>query len=64
MTTAAAEFLKSFESLTPEVQREVLGELLRMVPAEYGPLPDDALTEIADELFRAYDEEEARAAGN
>jgi hypothetical protein len=61
MTTAAREVLAAFEALPPAEQREVVAEILRR-NTEYGDLPEAALDELAAELFRTYDAEEAARA--
>jgi hypothetical protein len=61
MTEAVRDLLRVFESLSPAEQHEVATEILRRCTAD-GPLPDAALDELAAELFRAYDAEEAARA--
>jgi hypothetical protein len=58
MTEAARQLLMTFESLAPTDQEEVVAVLLRRAVASE-ELPEDALHELADELFRVYDAEEA-----
>jgi hypothetical protein len=58
MTAAAQELLDAFEALNEADQREVVLAILRRA-SEAGDLPESALTEAADELFRALDAEEA-----
>lgn len=59
MTDAAQKLLAAFDAL-PEVEREaVIAELLTRHPVGAGDLPNAARVELADELFRGYDAEEA-----
>lgn len=58
MTEAARQLLMTFESLAPTDQEEVAAVLLRRAVASE-ELSEDALHELADELFRGYDAEEA-----
>ena len=59
MSDAAQQLLATFDAL-PDADREaVLAELLIRQPVGADDLPDAALVESADELFRAYDAEEA-----
>ena len=59
MSDTARQFLEAFDTL-PEAEREaVVAELLIRHPVGAGDLPDAGLVELADELFRAYDAEEA-----
>jgi hypothetical protein len=63
MTQAARDVLAAFDALPPAEQHQVAAEILRRSAAA-GDLPEAALHELADELFRGYDaEESARAAG-
>lgn len=60
MSDTAEQLLATFDSLSPEVQHELLVVMLR----RSGELPDtdvsdDQLTAIADELFLTLDAEEA-----
>ena len=58
MTQAALELLMTFDALAPSDQEEVAAEILRRaLPSD--DLPEEALHELADELFRGYDAEEA-----
>src|SRR5271168_2618973 len=58
MTQSARSVLTAFESLPPSEQHPVATEILRhFVPTD--DLPEAALHESADELFRGYDAEEA-----
>ena len=61
MTTRVREVLAAFESLAPEEQQQVAAEILRRT-APAGDLPEAALDELAAELFRSYDAEEATGA--
>jgi hypothetical protein len=58
MTATAHEVLAAFEALPAAEQQGVAAEILRRT-AGTGELPEEALTELAAELFRAYDAEEA-----
>jgi hypothetical protein len=58
MTTRAREILAAFEALPPAEQQEVAVEILRLSCGS-GDLPEAALHELAAELFRSYDAEEA-----
>lgn len=58
MTTAAQELLKVFDTLPPADQREVAVAILRRTSATED-IPEAALQELAAELFRSYDAEEA-----
>ena len=58
MTEAARELLMTFESLAPTDQEDVAAEILRRGGSSED-LSEDALHELADELFRSYDAEEA-----
>ncbi|HTU17222.1 MAG TPA: hypothetical protein VMG10_04110 [Gemmataceae bacterium] len=63
MTTAVQEFLNAFDSLSEADKHQAAVEILRRVsPFGEGDLPESALVEVADELFRALDAEEARHA--
>jgi hypothetical protein len=58
MTEAIRDVLAAFDALSPAEQQQVAVEILcRSTPAE--DLPEAALDELAAELFRAYDAEEA-----
>lgn len=61
MTTAAHELLKAFDALSPTERKAVANEILRRTVSE-GDLPTAALDELADEIFRCYDAEEAERA--
>jgi hypothetical protein len=58
MTTKTRELLAAFEALPPDDQLDLLAELLRRAPVG-GDLPETVLNEAAEELFLAYDAEEA-----
>ena len=58
MTQIGNDILNAFDTLSPVEQQEVAAEILRR-SAKYGDLPDAAFDELADELFRSYDAEEA-----
>jgi len=62
MTTTAWDVLKAFDALAPADQHEVAAEILRKT-APGGPLPDAAFDELAAELFRRYDGEDAARGG-
>jgi hypothetical protein len=60
MTDAASKLLATFESLSPEDQRELLVELLRRSGELLDTaLSDDALTGLADDVFQRLDAEES-----
>lgn len=55
----ARQLLTAIEAL-PDAEREpVVAEHLTRHPVGAGALPEAALVELADELFRSYDAEEA-----
>lgn len=58
MTEAARELLNAFDALSLADQQQVATEILRRATGG-ADLPDAALDELADELFRGYDAEEA-----
>jgi hypothetical protein len=58
MTTAVRVLLESFDALSESERQEAAVEILRRVTPE-GELPEQALVETADELFRMLDAEEA-----
>jgi hypothetical protein len=58
MTANARDVLAAFEALAPAEQEQVAAEILRRTSGE-GGLPEAALDELAAELFRSYDAEEA-----
>jgi hypothetical protein len=60
MTTAARQLLDSFDALPEADKHQVAVEILRRFSGTTeGDLPESALVEAADELFRALDAEEA-----
>jgi len=61
MTASARNLLAAFDTLPPDEQHQVAAEILRRTAAA-DDLPEAALTELADELFRSYDAEEAARA--
>lgn len=61
MIANAQELLAAFDSLPADEKKQVTVELLRRSSGE-GDMPESAFDEIAAELFRAYDAEEARSA--
>lgn len=58
MTATARNLLAAFDALPPDEQQQVAAEILRRTAAT-GDLPEAALDELAAELFRGYDAEEA-----
>lgn len=63
MTTAVQQFLNAFDSLSESDKHLVAVEILRRVSLfGEGDLPESALVELADELFRSLDAEEERHA--
>ena len=60
MSGAARDILAVFDTLEPAEKQQVAVEILRR-SAGADELPDNALDELTDELFRAYDAEEAGA---
>ncbi len=61
MSAAVRDVLKAFDALSPAEQQEVAAEIGRRVGGTED-LPAAALDELAAELFRAYDAEEAARA--
>ena len=60
MTTGVRQLLDSFDALSETEKHEAAVEVLRRVQQEAeGALPDEALVEAADELFRELDAREA-----
>jgi hypothetical protein len=56
VTTAVQQLLQTFDALTEHEKQEAAAELLRrFLPGVSGELPDEALIEAADELFRELD---------
>ncbi|MBX9623027.1 MAG: hypothetical protein K2X82_04355 [Gemmataceae bacterium] len=62
MSDQARELLASFDALPHADRVEVTAEILRRLD-DYGPLTDDALVELAGQLFAAYDADEAAHPG-
>ena len=63
MSAAVRQVLDSFNSLAEADKHQVAVEILREFAGRgAGDLPEEALVEAADELFRALDVEEARHA--
>jgi hypothetical protein len=61
VTTAVQQILDSFDALPAADQHQAAVEILRRVSATFeGDLPDAALVDAADELFRVLDAEEGR----
>lgn len=58
MTVAARDLLAAFDALPPNEQQQVAAEILRRT-APTCDMPDAAFGELAAELFRSYDAEEA-----
>jgi hypothetical protein len=58
MTAAARDLLAAFDALSPAEQQHVAAEILRR-SGRADELPEAALQELAAELFRGYDAEEA-----
>ena len=58
MSEAAESILTAFDELAPSEQHRVAIEILRRSAAS-DELSEATLTELADELFRSYDAEEA-----
>jgi hypothetical protein len=60
MTSAVEQLLKSFDALSEGEKHQAAVEILgRVSGAVEGDLPEAALVEAAEELFRALDAEEA-----
>jgi len=61
MTPTARELLTTFDALSADEQQQVAVEILRRsAPAD--DIPEAALEQLAAELFRGYDAEEAGSA--
>jgi hypothetical protein len=60
MTATARQLLAAFETLSPAEKHQVAVEILRRAAPD--DLSEAALAELADELFRSYDAEEAARA--
>jgi hypothetical protein len=63
MTTAARDLLAAFDALDPVEKQQVAAEILRR-SAGGDDLTDETFDELATELFRGYDVEEAAGAGH
>ena len=61
MTAPSRVVIAAFDALAPEEQQEVAAIILRRT-ASAEDLPEEALTELAAELFRGYDAEESARA--
>jgi hypothetical protein len=61
MTEAARNLLEAFDALPPADRHEVAAEILRRTSA-LEEIPEAAFDQVADELFRSYDAEEAARA--
>lgn len=59
MTTAVQTLIEAFESLSEAERQEAALEIFRRVTISQDDLPEQAFVEVADELFRALDAEEA-----
>ncbi|HJT75712.1 MAG TPA: hypothetical protein VJ739_00770 [Gemmataceae bacterium] len=59
MTAPVRQLLDSFDALPDADKHQAAVEILRRYAAAVGDLPEAALVEAADELFRALDAEEA-----
>jgi hypothetical protein len=60
VTAAVEQLLEAFDALSEADKQRAAVEILRRVsPAGEGDVPEAALLEAADELFRALDAEEA-----
>lgn len=63
MNTTVQQVLQSFDVLSESDKHRVAVEILRRVSADAaGDIPESALVEAAEELFRALDAEEANDA--
>lgn len=58
MSTDAQNLIQAFDALPASAQHEVAVAILRRT-ATMDDIPEAALTELADELFRSYDAEES-----
>ena len=58
MTATARDLLSAFEGLDPAEKQQVAAEILRRSAGTDG-ISDEAFDQIASEVFRAYDAEEA-----
>jgi hypothetical protein len=61
MTAAVRQILKSFDDLPAPERHEAAVEILRRAESD-GDLPDAALMEAADDLFKSLDADEQRSA--
>jgi len=61
MTETVRDLLQAFDALPAAEQHLVVTEILRRCPVDQG-LSDAALDELAADLFRSYDTEEAARA--
>jgi hypothetical protein len=59
MTIAVQSLLETFDGLSDRERQEAAVEILRRVTSSEGELTDDALVDVADDLFRLLDSEEA-----
>jgi hypothetical protein len=60
MSTAVQQVLEAFNALSEADQHQAAVEILRQaLPAVQGDVPEAALVEAAEELFRALDADEA-----
>jgi hypothetical protein len=60
VNTSVQQLLDAFDALSEADKHRVMVEILRRAPASVvGDVPESALVEAADELFRALDAEEA-----
>jgi hypothetical protein len=60
MTTEAKHIVEGFEALPDAAKREFLAELVRISRhLDYPQISDDELVSAANDVFLAYDEEEA-----
>lgn len=59
MSAAAQQLLAAFDALPAAERDAVMAELLTRHSLAAGDLPDAAFVELAEELFLAYDAEEA-----
>lgn len=65
MTAAVHDVLNSFDKLPPADQYQAALEILRRAPIQPdGDLGEEALTQLADELFQQLDAEENRHAAS
>lgn len=61
MTATARNLLDAFDTLAPAEKQQVAAEILRRSVGANG-VPDATFDELAAELFRGYDAEEAAGA--